>query len=223
MVTPYMSWATDTVPSSLDHILIGCNDLNTAITFVEQHTGVRPAMGGVHPGRGTWNALLSFGEGRYMELIAPDPKQSVPPSEENRLDVLRALSTPGLVQWAAHVSDIEALAKKLRDANIAFEGPSPGSRARSDGKLLSWKTLRLKDDYQGLLPFFIEWGADSEHPSRNAPSGCRLSRFALATPRPSVLAKVVQQLAIDPPIERRDKPQLRASITSMKGDWEVTS
>src|SRR5438034_11265512 len=41
------------VPRLLDHILLGSNDLDRGIAFVEEHTGVRAAFGGVHPGRGT--------------------------------------------------------------------------------------------------------------------------------------------------------------------------
>src|SRR5437667_12870623 len=173
------------VPRLLDHILLGSNDLDRGIAFVEEHTRVRAAFGGVHPGRGTRNALLSLGERRYLEIIAPDPKEeqsSIPAYAVHQLTIIKELTVPRLVGWAAHPGEIEAFAKKLRKSGIAIAGPFPGSRARPDGRVLNWKTLNLADDRHGLLPFFIEWGANSVHPSADAPSGCHLERFAVADP-----------------------------------------
>ena len=218
------SWAADEVPALLDHILLGCNDLDRGIAFVEERTGVRAAFGGVHPGRGTRNALLSLGERRYLEIIAPDPKQdTVQPFAAQQLTVIKELTTPRLIGWAAHPGEVEAFAKKLRESGIAIEGPWPGSRARPDGRVLSWKSVGLADDRHGLLPFFIEWGTNSVHPSADAPAGCHLERFAVADPDPGELSKTFQRLGIDVPVERGERPQLRARMIGPRGKFEVSS
>jgi hypothetical protein len=201
----------------LDHILLGCSDLDHGIAFVEKHTGVRAAFGGVHPGRGTRNALISLGEPsreelnprRYLEIIAPDPEQHGAPDHYGLLK----LTEPRLVGWAAHPGDLNEFATHLRAASIDFEGPNPGSRKRPDGRLLQWKTLNLKDDLRGLLPFFIEWSADTTHPSVDAPRGCHLARFQLLTPDPEKLSSAAAIMALDVEILKNEKPQLRATIS----------
>jgi hypothetical protein len=207
------------VPALLDHILLGCNDLDTGIAFVQDSAGVRAAVGGVHPGRGTRNALLSLGERRFLEIIAPDPHQ---PGAKDTLG-LRLLTQPKLVGWAAHPGDLDAFAKKLREAGVAFEGPTPGSRARPDGRVLHWKTLNLADDHHGLLPFFIEWSADSAHPSTDAPKGCTLDYFEVNSTNPEELTQLIQKIGINLPVEHSDKSRLRALLTGPKGDLGVTS
>jgi catechol 2,3-dioxygenase-like lactoylglutathione lyase family enzyme len=224
LLVPSVSWSADEVPMLLDHILLGCNDLDAGIAFVEERTGVRAAYGGVHPGRGTRNALLSLGGRHYFEIIAPDPKQDSAPSyAASQLAAIKQLSNPRLVGWAVHPADVESLAKKLHASGIATRGPSPGSRARADGRVLSWKSLNLADDRQGSLPFFIEWSKDSVHPSEDAPKGCRLDHFAVAGPDPAELSKTFQLLGIDVSIERSETPQLRARIAGPRRKLEVTS
>jgi hypothetical protein len=219
LLAPPISFGEDDVPALLDHILLGCNDLDTGIAIVEENTGVRAAVGGVHPGRGTRNALLSLGERQYLEIIAPDPRQ---PGAADTLG-LRKLTEPRLVGWAAHPGDLDSFAKNLREAGVAFEGPTPGSRARPDGRVLHWKTLNLADDHHGLLPFFIEWSADSAHPSTDAPKGCTLDYFEVTSTNPDELAPIIQRIGIDLPVERSDKSRLRALLTGPKGDLGVTS
>jgi catechol 2,3-dioxygenase-like lactoylglutathione lyase family enzyme len=219
ILAPRISWTAEEVPSLLDHILLGCSDLDRGIAFVEEHTGVRAAFGGVHPGRGTQNALLSLGTRRYLEIIAPDPKQA----SVQQFSVITNLKEPRLIGWAAHPGELDSFARKLRGASLAFKGPTPGSRKRPDGHVLNWKTLNLTDDRDGLLPFFIEWSADSPHPSADAPKGCSLLHFEVATPDPDALSKQIALLGLDLRIAKADKPQLRATIAGPKGQFSFTS
>ena len=72
MVAPHVAFsASDKVPQSLDHVILGCNDLDAGIDYVFERTGVRAALGGVHPGAGTRNALLSLGTLRYLKSSPP--------------------------------------------------------------------------------------------------------------------------------------------------------
>jgi hypothetical protein len=220
LAAPRIAFSAEQVPTLLDHLVLGCNDLEHGIAFVEARVGQRAAFGGVHPGRGTQNALLSLGERRYLEIIAPDPKQT---TLKTHFGDLKSISEPRLVGWAAHPPDADALAKRLREASIGFEGPAEGSRQRPGGKVLRWKALDLADNRHGLLPFFIQWSADSLHPSADAPKGCRLTQFSLVTPDPDELAKTVRLLEVDAAVERGAKAQLRATITGPKGQLVVTS
>ena len=209
------------LPEELDHILLGSADLQGGIAFVEQHTGVRATFGGVHPGRGTQNALLSLGERRYLEIIAPDPAQ---PGAKNPLaSNLHSLAEPRLVGWAAHPGSISALAEKLRAAEIKFEGPTPGSRKRPDGQLLKWQTVSLADTSSSLLPFFIEWSRDSIHPSVDAPKGCALISFAAETPDPEKLTATLKTLNLGLPVKKGEQPRLHAVISGPKGNLDVYS
>ena len=219
MLLPRDLFGRDAVPAMLDHILLGTNNLDAGISYLEERSGVRPAFGGVHPGRGTRNALASLGELHYLEVIAPDPQQPGAPDTFG----LQPLATPRLIAWAVHLSDIAEQARRLTSASIAFDGPAGGSRNRPDGRVLQWKSLRLKDDRRGLLPFFIEWGAGSVHPSADAPKGCRLAGFEVLAPDAAELAKTMETLGIDVRTAKGEHAQLRATIAGAHGEFTLTS
>jgi hypothetical protein len=205
---PGLSWGAADVPTALDHILLGCGDLDAGIAFVKEHAGVAPAFGGVHPGRGTRNALLSLGGRHYLEIIAPDPAQPNTPDTYG----LKKLTAPRLVGWAVHPGNLDNVAARLRHAGLAFDGPTPGERKRPDGHLLRWKTLNLRDNQARLLPFFIEWSADTVHPSVDAPSGCEILLFKLSAPDDVELRRVCSLFGLDVRIAHGDTPRLLARI-----------
>jgi hypothetical protein len=216
-----MLLAESEAPSLLDHILLGTPEFEAGIDFVEKRTGVRATFGGVHPGRGTQNALLSLGDRRYLEIIAPDPAQ---PGVKNPIaSNLHSLTEPQLISWAAHPGSVAAFAEKLGAVGIKCDGPTPGSRKRPDGQFLKWQIVSLADTASGLLPFFIEWSQDSVHPSIDAPKGSRLLHFAAETPDPEKLAATLKTLNLDLPVKKAERPRLHAIISGPKGNLEVYS
>jgi Glyoxalase-like domain len=220
MATPYLAWpASGNVPKSLDHVILGCNDLDAGVEYVYRHTGVRAAAGGVHPGAGTKNALLSLGGLRYLEIIAPDPLQSASTDPRHVFD----LESPALVGWAVHRNDVDEFAPALANSGVKAVGPKPGSRARPDGTTLTWKSLTLMNDDNGVLPFFIQWGSGSVHPSLDSPAGCKITDLWIGTPNPDRLKAVAAKLQLDVQVRAADKEQLGAAITGPKGTLRMFS
>ena len=206
----------DFVPSTLDHIILGCKDLDVGIAFMEKLSGYRAAIGGSHPGHGTRNALLALGGQRYLEILAPYPAQD----DLTWHKEIAQLSEPALVGWALRDKDIAAHAARLRAKGVQCVGPLEGSRTRPDGEVFRWKTLVLSDDKSGILPFYIQWEEDSPHPSADAPGACLLTDFhrsghLIESPPPSAnLKKMLQP----------DKPaQLHAKLAGLTGEFALTS
>jgi hypothetical protein len=220
MAAPRLAWpASGKVPMALDHIILGCNDLEAGIEYVYQRTGIRAAAGGVHPGAGTRNALLSLGASRYFEIIAPDPLQAA--STDPRQ--VASLQNPALVGWAIHRHDVKNFASALQSAGVECVGPKPGSRDRPDGTTLKWASLTLKDDNDGVLPFFIEWDSNSRHPSTDAPTGCSLKDLWIATPNPGALGVLAVKLQLDVQIRQSNELRLAATIAGPKGSLPMVS
>ena len=207
------------VPKTLDHIILGCTDLDAGIEFVFQQLGVRAIPGGVHPGAGTKNALLSLGKLRYLEIIAPDPLQSNAADPRN----LRTLKRPALVGWAEHRNHLDEFAGVLHAAGVDYVGPVPGSRQRPDGSVLNWKSLSLKEDEHGILPFFIEWDATTMHPSVESPKGCRLDSLQITTPNPASLGALSQTLDLNVAIGQSMAPRLIAHLHGPTGSLALQS
>lgn len=203
---------------AVDHLLLGISDLDRGIEWLEKMTGVKPVKGGKHPGRGTQNALISLGGRRYLEVLAPDPAQS---TYNFAIDV-RGLTEPRLITWAAATSNIGAVAKRARDSGFKLLGPSDGSRARPDGKLLKWKTLLAVNSFgvQGVepIPFFIEWSADTLHPSQDSPKGCTLQSFEMEHPDAAVLNDALRKLGIEAKVKPARVARLIAVIKTPKGE-----
>ena len=193
---------------AIDHVILGSADLDAGMREFAVRTGVTPAVGGVHPGRGTRNALASFGNLHYLEILAPDPAQGR--SDRNAgLGVYTTLTPDG---WAIRTSDIEATARALRAAGFRIEGPLDGARVRPDGVRLAWRTLNVLGPKADLLPFFIEWKTMDAHPSRSAPAGCALGEVAVAEEHEAAVLALVRTVGIHVAVAHAALPAMRLVI-----------
>ncbi len=205
---------------AVDHLVLGVSNLQKGIEWVETLTGVRAMVGGKHPNRGTQNALLSFGNRQYLELLAPDPEQKNHP---RAADLLK-LTEPRLVLWASATSEIDALSQQSKATKLLTMGPADGARQRPDGKLLKWRSLSVarKADkdlvYFNVVPFFIQWDKDSLHPSVDSPQGCKLLSLEFEHPEANTITEMMKSLGIKAKIARADSAAIKASLKTPKGN-----
>jgi hypothetical protein len=204
-----------TALDAVDHLLLGVPDLDAGIAWVEERTGVRAAVGGVHPGRGTRNALLALTKRQYLEIIAPDPAQHDVRSGLSDLD------SPVLVKWAAVTTGIAGLADRVRAAGIEAPAPRPGARQRPDGVRLEWATLALPSPFAtgeiDPLPFFIQWSPSTPHPSLDAPPGCELLALEFEHTDAESLRQTFTRLGIDATVRDADRVRLVATVKTLRG------
>lgn len=204
--------------SIVDHLVLGISDLDNGIDWAQKTLGIRPAIGGVHPGVGTRNALLSLGHKKYLEIIAPDPNQS----EFNFHLDMRKFAEPRLITWGAATNDIESIARKAKADSFEIIGPRDGSRTRPDGKVLKWKTAVITKSFGDQtiepMPFFIQWSADSLHPSEDSPKGCELLSFEIEHPKATELIDAFKKFGIEIKVKEAKSIRLIANLKTPKGN-----
>jgi hypothetical protein len=198
---------------SIDHIGIGAADLDKGIAFVAEKTSVTAVKGGVHPGRGTQNALMSLSGGTYLEIIAPIP--GAKPLGVGAATA--ALATPKPEFFAVRSTDLEGTIRMLREKGFAISDPEAGSRKRPDGSILNWRTAHLEGAGLEAAPFIIEWDKTSPHPSATSPSGCTLAKLEIEDKNTKQLSRLFGLLGLDIPTHPASASALRVTLSCSKG------
>lgn len=161
----------------LDHVVLVARDLNAAIAD-HRRRGFTVTPGGEHADGVTHNALITFADGSYLEIVA-------------FRDLARALTHRwwkvaadggGLADFALLSDDLAADAAAL--AELVKTPPKDGGRIRPDGVELKWRTALL----QPPLPFVIE---DLTSRDLRVPSGAAAEHANGATGIASVVVGAV--------------------------------
>ena len=131
------------------------------------------------------------------------------------------LTTPRLVTWAAKGSDLGRFAADAGSRGVSVGPVRDGSRRRTDGVLLAWKTVDVTaPGAEGIVPFFIDWG-DSPHPARTAPPGVVLEGLRAEHPDPKPIWEALERLGLDLPISSGQAPALIATLRTAHGRVEL--
>lgn len=199
----------------IDHLILAIDDLQKGIELFARETGVRPEFGGEHPGRGTANALVSLGKGRYLEILAPASAEARVDPSWGPITKHKELVPVG---WALHARDLAKTVETLRGAGFTVSDPQPGSRKRSDGSTLRWQTAGLSGQQLDLEPFLIQWGEGTPHPSATSPQGCELVRIAITAPEPEALRKLVRTVGIEVQISEGKPGGMSFTLSCARGE-----
>jgi len=186
--------------SVIDHLVFATPDMEHGIRRLAELLGVTAALGGRHPKWRTQNALLSLGPRVYLEFMGPDDN---PPDPDNpRPFGIDGLSSPRLVTWVARSDNLQKTVSDAKLLEIDLGEVQPGSRKKPDGTLLHWEMTDLtKDRENGVVPFFINWGA-TPHPGGTSPQGCRLAGLRVFHPEADRITHVLSRLGIGLEVEK---------------------
>lgn len=122
------------MPLALDHLVILVPDLDTAIADYRA-LGFTVHPGGTHADGATHNALVVFGDGSYLELIA-----FLRAAPGHRWGGHAARGHSGFIDFALlPLPSVGAVVADAASRGLAYQGPSDGGRLRPDGQRLAWQ------------------------------------------------------------------------------------
>ncbi|KAJ3494424.1 hypothetical protein NLG97_g4085 [Lecanicillium saksenae] len=202
MANSSISLSNGTAKPLLDHIVI-LVEHNTLTGIDERLHGMfTVAPGGRHADGLTWNRLILFEDGVYIELIAffdtVDP-------DERKKHRWGTLPEGTIIDWACSLheeKDFVCIQREVLKAKSGwlYSDPVPGGRERPDGTVLEWAigAATAADGtpvFPGTLPFWcldrtprkLRVPYESSPELTNHPSGAKgVSRVVIETPQVDV-------------------------------------
>lgn len=205
----------------LDHIVIGCADLDAGSAWVAERLGVEPKGGGKHPFMGTHNRVLRIGTRTYLEVIAID-RDAPAPARPRWFDLdsadmqARLAQAPALIAWAARTDRIAEAVTRVPELGLV--------QAASRGTL-AWRITIPEDgklQFGGLLPTVLQW--EDVHPTDSMEAnGLELTELSLVHPMSAGLVPMFRALRISGPVDLKPGPKaLVARLSTPAGPAELS-
>jgi glyoxalase-like protein len=129
------------VLTRLDHVMMCVGDLERGVAACRR-LGFEVSPGGVHPGRGTHNAI-AFHDDDYLELLAVRDREEYTKASPGGglLDFLAR--GDGIRYIAVQSDDLAADVAAMRQRGVDVTDPADGARRTPSGATLRWRAASL--------------------------------------------------------------------------------
>ncbi|MBV9056958.1 MAG: VOC family protein, partial [Candidatus Eremiobacteraeota bacterium] len=155
--------------------------------------------------------FIGLGAQGYLEILAIDDEEPVPPSK--RFLRLERRSPSRFIAWCARADrPLQETAELARAAGYDLGNVVTMSRKRPDGSLMSWHlTPFAKRD--GVLPLYIDWGGTPNPATLLRPS-LTLVSLTLVHPNPKRIQAIIDALGENEvAVERGSKRALLVNLS----------
>lgn len=161
----------------VDHVSYAAepDGLHATAERLAAQLGVTPVEGGIHPRFGTRNIILPLAHERYVEVVEVLDHPSADKAPFGQAVRQRSELGGGWLGWVVRVDALSDLEERLGRSAV------DGNRRMPDGREFKWRQLGvrgLQSDPQ--LPYFVEWDADSPHPSDEAHTQVTMTSMQIA-------------------------------------------
>jgi hypothetical protein len=139
----------------IDHVTVAGRDLRAMMGHLAD-VGLHCEYGGPHKDQITEMALISFPDGSYLELIAPQ-RSADTKALAAHVWAKPMMENAGPCAWAVRSSDLPSEIKRLQAAGVTVKPQVRSGRERPDGKRLEWEMLQIGEEPRGtFFPFAIQ-------------------------------------------------------------------
>jgi hypothetical protein len=153
--------------NEIDHVILGCTDLDAAMEDFEKVTGTKPVMVVSLNGLGTKSARIAFESCCFIEIVGPDPKQTCTSALKESLEKLPPGKTVPIGYAVRH-----SRASDMKDEEfkkLGFECDQVTMVAKDRGMPWKWDMIFLEGHGDGgLVPYYVNWG-EAHHAAGRLP------------------------------------------------------
>jgi len=204
----------------IDHLVYSVPNLEEAMQYLYDKTGIEASPGGQHLLKGTENALVNLGDECYLEILAAD--DSISNIDKPRWMGIDLIERPLMTRWAIKSNDLEADSKNLKKYNPKMGKIITGERQIAKGGMLKWRMIEpLAKPLVDLAPFMIDWAKDAKHPTEGITQNARMTSLKFYHHKPYECSVLINDICKGMLIEKSNTTSIKVELSGPKGSVAI--